>query len=266
MQSIITTKNLDINEIIITNAKVNKTTKQLTAAILNNKTKSGLYIETPYLINPFGVTSYDGGKQISEDLKTYSLSLKAHGGGQNDNIEDINVMFNFLKELDEKAIDYGVQNSLQIFKKKCSREIIQDALYNRCVKPSVGSDGTVYPDKITIKILKNNQSSLPNVLIFKDSSIPLEIDSWESLQNLIPKGVAIKAIIQPNIYFVNGKMGINFKAIQLKLPNFEKVGRPVTYAFSESIPSKIDNKVETLTNFNAMDSDNEEVEVEVGDE
>lgn len=233
MQSVLTSKTLDIETTIITNPKLNKS-KQLSAGIINSKTRSALYIETPYLINPFGVSSYDGGKTITDEQRTYSLSLKATGG-QSENNEEIQTLFNYLKELDEKAIDYGIANSQQIFKKKyeeSQRSILVDLLYNRCVKPSVAADGTVYPDKITLKIMKNDQMK-PDVLVFKDSPTPLEINSWDDLQNIIPKGSAVKAIMQPKLYFVNGKMGINFRVLQIKLPNFEKIGKPITYAFSE---------------------------------
>ena len=116
MQSVLTAKSLDIETTVITNPKLNKN-KQLSAGIINSKTKSAIYIETPYLINPFGISSFDGGKAISDDQRTYSLSLKA-SGGQNENLEEIQMLFNYLKELDEKAIDYGLMHSQQIFKKK----------------------------------------------------------------------------------------------------------------------------------------------------
>jgi hypothetical protein len=256
MQSVLTAKSLDIETTLITNPKLNKS-KQLSAGIINSKTRSAVYIETPYLINPFGISSYDGGKTITEEQRTYSLSLKA-AGGQNENLEEIQALFNYLKELDEKAIDYGLEHSQQIFKKKyeeSQRSILVDLLYNRCVKPSVSTDGTVYPDKITLKVMKNEQMK-PDVLVFKDSPTPLEINSWDDLQNIVPKGTAIKAIMQPRLYFVNGKMGINFRVLQIKLPNFEKVGRPITYAFSE-IPSETIVPTEQVKALSLTDSKKE---------
>jgi hypothetical protein len=270
MQSVLTSKTLDIETTIITNPKLNKS-KQLSAGIINSKTRSALYIETPYLINPFGVSSYDGGKTITDEQRTYSLSLKATGG-QSENNEEIQTLFNYLKELDEKAIDYGIANSQQIFKKKyeeSQRSILVDLLYNRCVKPSVAADGTVYPDKITLKIMKNDQMK-PDVLVFKDSPTPLEINSWDDLQNIIPKGSAVKAIMQPKLYFVNGKMGINFRVLQIKLPNFEKIGKPITYAFSEqpseSTTSTTNVKEPKSEPTKTTDSEEEEEEEEEEDE
>jgi hypothetical protein len=265
MQSVLTTKCLDIETIVLTTPKLNKN-KQLSSGIINTKTKSAVYIETPYLINPFGVTSYDGGKAIADEQRSYSLSLKA-SGGQNENIEEISSLFSFLKALDEKTIDFCQVNSQMIFKKKyepAQRTILADMLFNRGVKPSVAQDGTIYPDKITLKIMKNNQM-LPDVLVFKDSDKPLDISGWDSLQEIIQKGIPVKVIMQPKVYFVNGKAGINFRALQIKLPNFEKVSRPVTYAFSEPPKNEDSQKIlEPLNDSERRDnSEAEDSEVEV---
>lgn len=229
-----TAKTLDIETTIITNPKLNKN-KQLSAGIINSKTNSAVYIETPELLNPFGLSFYDGGKGLQEDAKSWTLVLKA-AGGKNGNPEDIEKLFNYLKALDEKTIDFGLLHSQTIFKKKydeSQRSILVDLLYNRGVKSSIGKDGTVYPDQIKVKIMKNAEM-LPEVDVFKNSTTPIKLNSWEDLQNLIPKGTPIRAIIQPRLYFVNGKFGINFRVHQIKLPNIEKIGRPIGYSFAEA--------------------------------
>ena len=283
--SVQTVKTLNIENVAITSLRTDKVTKRLSAAIIDQLTRSALYIQTTNLIAPFGVSAYDGGngKGIQEESKSWSLVLKA-AGGPNENIEEITFLMNFLKALDEKAIDYAMTNSFAIFKKKydsSQRGVVTDLLYNRCVKPSVSSDGTVYPDKITLKVMKN-ENMLPDVLVFKNSPDPLEITGWDMLQSLVPKGTPIQAIVQPRLYFVNGKMGINFRVLQIKLPNFEKVGRPVSYAFSEppssstgennttkvaifedSKNSKESKNSKKNTSEDAYDSENSEVEVEV---
>jgi len=231
-KSVLSVNSLNIEDIAITNPKLNKD-KRLTAGIISLLTKSGIYLQTPYLINPFGVSSFG-------ESETYSISLKAIGN-QNENPDDISKLFNFLKNLDNIAVDYGIKHSTMIFKKKYTedqRSIMEDLLYNKCVKSSIGADGTVYPDKITLKIMKKDVDNTPDLLVFKDDGTknmkePLEITSWEQLQSVIPKNSPIKAIIQPKIYFVNSKLGINFKVLQILLPNFERVGRPISYAFSD---------------------------------
>jgi hypothetical protein len=247
-KSVLSVNSLNIEDIAITNPKLNKD-KRLTAGIINTSTNSGAFIQTPSLFNAFGVSSFG-------ESESYSISLKAIGN-QNENPDDISKLFNFLKNLDNIAVDYGIKHSLTIFKKKYTedqRSIMEDLLYNKCVKSSVGSDGTVYPDKITLKIMKKDVDNTPDLLVFKDDGTknmkePLEITGWEHLQSLIPKNTPIKAIIQPKIYFVNSKMGINFKVWQILLPNFERVGRPISYAFSDepSIKNNTEPAIEDST-------------------
>ena len=268
MQQIVNAKNLNKNAIIITAPKLNKN-KQLSAAILNENTKTSFFIETMSLIAPFGITAYDAGKDMSSETKSWSITFKAQSHG-NEFQDDINTLFTFLKDLDDFAIDYGLENSVQLFKKKydgSQRAILADLLFNRGVKPSVGPDGTVYPDKITCKIMKNEQM-LPDLLVFKDSQDPVDINGWDHLIELIPKGMAFKSIIQPKIYFVNGKFGINYRLVQIKIPNVQKVGRPLTYAFSDVNNTNESSSVinENLKNVKSeqsvYDSDGEEVNVE----
>lgn len=224
-------------KVIFTNPKLNKN-KQLTAAILNELTKSALYIETDYLIAPFGLSSYDKVKGVQDTANSsWSIALKAHGGSIG-NRETIAKLFEFLKtEIDAKAVDYGIKFSKDIFKKEyteAQRSIVSDALYNSAVKASTAMDenGVPYPDKIMLKVMRTEKGG-PDLLVFKNGPEPISVSTWEELQELIPKGTPIKSIIQPRLYFVSGKYGVNFRVLQIKLPNIEKVGKPLSYAFSE---------------------------------
>ena len=80
MKSVLTTKTLTIEKTEITPPKLDKN-KKLSAGIFNTETKSAVYIESPYLINPFGVSFYEptGGKTAGDDTRTWSLSLKMQG-------------------------------------------------------------------------------------------------------------------------------------------------------------------------------------------
>ena len=48
----------------------------------------------------------------------------------------------------------------------------------------------------------------------------------------------MKAIIQPRIYFINGKTGINFRLFQLLVPNVLRTSRPDTVFGFSSPPSE----------------------------
>ena len=151
--------------------------------------------------------------------------------------EDINNLFNYLKQLDEKAIDFAILNSQTIFKKKyeaSQRGILVDLLYNRCVKPSVGKDGTVYPDKMDIKINKKEDGS-PDILVYKDSPEPVNLSSWSEFQELITKGMPVKVIAQFKIFIIPGSYGMTLRAVQIKIPSVSRVAKPTIYAFADPI-------------------------------
>jgi hypothetical protein len=75
---------------------------------------------------------------------------------------------------------------------------------------------------------------------------------------MVPKGMAIKAILQPRFYFVNGKAGINFRLMQLKLPNVERVGKPTVYAFSETFDASASSTLPAIHDSAAVSSSKEE--------
>ena len=159
-KQVISVNSFNINDIIFTNPKVNKD-KRLTAGILNSRTNSGCFFQIPACRAPFGITSYG-------ESDTYSVAVKAVGG-ENENPEEVLKCFTNFKQIDEKAIDYLIKHSQAIFKKLYTSEqknIIEDLLYNKCVKPSIGEDGTIYPDKITLKIMKKEDNT-PDVQVYK---------------------------------------------------------------------------------------------------
>jgi hypothetical protein len=250
--NIVPAKDLNIEQTVFTVPKINKNTKQLGAMIKDVKTNNVLFIETPYCIAPFGASSFEGGtKGLSDDAKSWSIAIKAQGYSQDlENQENITKFFEFAKAIDEKAIDYGITHSQSIFSKKYDenqRSIVADALFTRCIKPS-GVDpntGNLWPDKLSLKVVRNKETSLPDVMIFKDSLEPVNIDSWDTLKNVITKGCCMKAIVEFRLYFLNKKFGINVRVIQIKLLSIDRPGKPTSYAFSEALIKNDNDRAET---------------------
>jgi hypothetical protein len=234
----------NIDNIIITPPKLmenknkNDKTKKLSSMLrykINDKDSVPMVVELPYLVAPFGVSEYE---------KNFSITLKAQG----DNQEDVSKTFSFLKELDDKFLDVTIQNSQLIYKEKYDEThkqmLIKTKLFNRCVKPSIGKDGTIYPDQISLKFMKNKDNELkPGTAIFRESKKPLEINSFDELKEKIPKG-SIRVIALFSVYYISGKAGISVKALCIKIPVLKKYGLPTSYAFSDSIEdsSKTDEK------------------------
>ena len=248
-----TVKDLNIDEVIITYLKLDKATKRLSAGIYDTKNKCPLHLQTPWLITPFGPSYFDGGnKNLAEETKAWGLDLKAQGV-RDENVDDVVLFFKFLRELDEKVIDYCIVNSQSIFKKKydeTQRQLVKDAFYGSGVKSSMAPDGTPYPDKFKGKLNRTQETLIPDLLLYKSNSNgdvdKLEINSYEELQALLPKGGGCRGIIQPKVYFVNSKAGTNFKICQLQLENKVKLGKLTTYAFSDAPVINKLNNLETV--------------------
>ena len=221
------------SNIRFTEPKLNKN-KRLTAAILNTETGSPLYIETPAMNSPYGLSVFEG---------NYSVVLKDETSDP-DSVEANKNLFASLKEVNKLAIDYVMANSQTIMKKELndSQRIIAETQFNPCV--SQDKNGV---DQIKLKIQKNLDDNMPEILIFKNSPTKVDLtkegtlsvdESWDYLSQLIPRNVSLKAIIQPRIYFINGKTGINFRLFQLLVPNVVRTSRPdAVFGFS-SPPSE----------------------------
>ena len=280
MSSFVSRSNdLDLSNVIFTTPKLNPATKKLTAAILNGDIKKQYYIESPNLIASFGLSIYDPTNGSDPSSSVYSVPLRVDfkPDEQESETEPENTRMQrkflaFLKGLDEKAINFGLENSQLIFKKQyantpANRGVVE-ALYSPLVKANIGKDGTQYQDRIQLKLNANEEKTGPNssYLFFKDTATPIAIESWNQLGEMIPKGASVKVIISPQIYFIPGKFGIKLKLIQMKVPNVQRIGRPIGYAFSdpplEAAETAVVEKKSAKTETHADDSDEEPEEID----
>tara|TARA_A100001015_G_scaffold273340_1_gene328712 strand:+ start:4667 stop:5488 length:822 start_codon:yes stop_codon:yes gene_type:complete len=212
----------------ITDPRLNKD-KKLTAAILNAETGSPLYIETAAMNSPYGLSCYEG---------SYSIVLKDETSDP-DSVTANKNLFQSFKTVNDMTIDYVMKHSKMIMKKELneSQRIIAETQFNACV--SQDKNGV---DQIKLKVQKKRDDDMPDMLVFKNSSEPIDLSkdksisvesSWEYLSELLPRNGSLKCIMQPRIYFVNGKTGVNFRVFQVLVPNVIKVSRPDTvFGFS----------------------------------
>ena len=278
--NIIKVDDLDIKNVIFTTPKLGKN-KKLNAAIIDSKF-SGVYLETTVLLTVFALSYYgnDGTKEIKEEDRQWSLLLKP---SKNYEYEKF---YSFLRLLNDKGLDWGVEHSPLIFnKKKLNKEKVE-LLFTSGFKQNIGKDGTVYPEQISVKIMKDKDTFKPNLLVFKDSLKPISLDSFEELQNILPANSLIQLIIQPQVSFnSSGSFGINFKALQILVLDSKKPSRPKSYAFS-TLPDEIfkkssneetneketneketDKKVSDIIEENTKDSEeNSDYDVEINDD
>jgi hypothetical protein len=168
-------------------------------------------LETPYVKNPFGVTTYQKG----ENKCAYSITLMS-SGTYTDTQEVITHFFNELKKLDQAMIDYGEKYSEILFGEKKSRNEVEK-IYDAGVRGKLDKFGVPYPDKISPKILIHKDKL--KIVVFKNSKSPLDIYTIDDLTNIIESGTSLRAIIQPRVYFMKDKFGIVYEYHQIKLPS-----------------------------------------------
>ncbi len=257
----------------------------LSVGMLDSVTKKPFYIETCELIPSFGLSVYDPTKTNADPKKyVYSIPLSTEfvDGEENNEadaerqarIEQQKIFMKALKNIDEKLVTFGIENSQFIFKKvyqnsEAGREIFKEHVYSSAVKHNVARDektGAVtktYPDKINLKIpAKDVENTGPTdrIQFFKDSEDALEIKDWDHLSTLIPARKPIMAILQPRVFATPQKFGITFRIVQVKLCEFERVGRPQNYSFSVKPRGAIeDEKSGEKNETHADDSDAENV-------
>lgn len=287
-------------DVIFTNPKRDDK-GNLSVGILDSITKKPFYIETPELSPSFGLSVYDPTKTNADPKKyVYSIPLSTEFVDGEDNIDtdparqsridQQKIFMNTLKNIDEKLVSFGIKNSQFIFKKhyqdtEAGREIFREHVYSGAIRHNVvrdektGNITKVYPDKINLKIPANdteNTGPTDRIQFYKNSEDALEIRDWDHLSSLIPARKPIMAILQPRIFATPQKFGITFRIVQVKLCEFERVGRPQNYSFSvkpqgvaienekteEKAEEKAEPKKEKKNDTHTEDSDAENVDVD----
>ena len=259
MSSVISISNLDSKKVIITKLKLNKATKKYSAAFLNVEGKQGnlFAFETSYISVVFPPTYF--GEQnkdtiVPEEQRNYSIVFRPNGGSM-EVPEQTERFMEFLDDLKNMAIDFGIENSGTVLKRKfekTQRDLMKDTSFTCPVNQKVSPDGTMYPPNITIKVPKKQETNLPDISLFRDNSGTIEQvslvsdehgDVWDKLKEVVSKGAKCKAIIRPMITFVNKAMNFTLRLVQLKVFTVDRVTIPKTYAFSD-VPMAIKDEAE----------------------
>lgn len=179
---------------------------------------SPFFIETEWGRSPFGVRSFDGGEKTN-----YSLNISLTPDGQ---------FVENLRQMDEFMIDFGIEHSKIIFKQKYSaaqREVVR-AMYTSVVKQSEEGD---YPPRIAPKIQKKGvDNPAPNVLFYHSETEEVDIENFQQLEKLVPKGSRVKALVSLRPWYISGRYGVSMTVQQLLVPKISN-GRPTTYAFND---------------------------------
>ena len=272
----LTAENLNANDFIF---KLKTVDGKHQTKIVNKSTGYSPIIKTPWMIVPFGPSSYAKSKGATDNLTDWTIEAKAACYQTLDlknipfdyekNKSDIETLFKFFEDLEKKSVDFAHENSTKFFKKEIKKDIIEEAYVVKFVKKSdkKDNDGNSYPDKITTKIMKNIKNGSPDVVIedLDGNSIPIE--SWEDIENklseIVVKGSTARLIIQLRTYLVNNKFGFSIKLCAIQIDDKKKNGISSAFSFKETTNAKETTKKLVSSNEETHDSENEsEVEVD----
>ena len=259
---------LDPETIGFSPPKKNKDGIGYSSLVLNKKTNSlNGKIKTGALRLTYGVSGYEntpGGPLDQSIVLMNQTDMSEHN-------EANEKLFLFSEGLNEAALDFAVEHKDILFKtndeEELTRDLIESGYFNPCVSQNKNGD-----DQIKLKIIKDEEG-YPTFKCFEyinleEDDTKTEID-WKSMddpesdiKNVIKGGSHIKAIIQPRIYFISNKIGINYRLIELHVQksNYSKQNFNNVFAFSDA---------EEIKQSDTNDSEvtiEEESEVEVEEE
>ena len=237
---IISTEDFDVSNVTATEPK--KKNERLQSYLLYNS--APFYVETNFGRAPFGVKAFEAGDKEKTD---YSLNIS---------LENDDKLIQSFMDLDEYMIDFAVEHSMIIFKKKytaAQREVVR-AMYTSSVKKSEGGD---YPPRIAPKIQKKSSTDLtPGLRFYHSEEEEVEIESFSQLEKLVPKGARVKAIVSLRPWFVSGRFGVNLTIQQILVPKMSS-GKPTSYAFSNKT-GVVSTKINANESIKAIEKAKEE--------
>jgi hypothetical protein len=264
---IISASKLDISQISITKPKKNKDGK-LVAYM--NYGETGFMLETP-TTHTFGVGKYVDEKKGIDSKYVINSTQRASNG---ESEEVVNNYFKFLKSLDDKMIDWLIENSQTIMKESYSaedRKLVAAAYKKyRIVKENKDKKtGELYPDSYKVGFQTNGDEKkgevvTPVISLLKGKS-QVEVSTFEELCAHVPKNSAVRMVIQPRIYILTDIAGVKFTARFMKVPETRKMEMPTTFKFSDEpddTSSDVNQPVAEASTEQVEDSDAEVEEVE----
>lgn len=197
---------LSASEVVYSNVSKNQYgSKQI---FLNYTTANEkLWIQTPKMFLPFGLSTPRDQKESDEDSKK---SYYVEPQFEKEDSGKLGMLHKFFQDLDEKVIEDARKNCQPwLGKAKLSREVA-DELYTPMLKrykdPKTHEFTGKYPDRVKFKIL-------PNATKVYDEN-QNEVDFRTALSN----GCRVICVVRPNkIYFSNGKFGVSWYVFQMQV-------------------------------------------------
>jgi hypothetical protein len=193
----------------------------------DGKPPKTLRIQMPRMKAPFGVSGWDTTKKDRKDNSPTKISNDTLELSFND--ADLDIIEKFEK-LDKLAIEAGVVNSKDFFKKKFDREALK-LFYKSSVKYNEDNEGerdNKYPPRFKTKLMKN-QDSAYTVEVYNSAKERIMMNI-ENCGKMLPKGSECVCIIEcTGIWIIGEKFGLSWRPIQMKV--YRSSNKLVGYSF-----------------------------------
>lgn len=185
---------------------------------VNSSSGTKLYLQTPMMVAPFGVSKDTFGPTgqcaNSTDSKAGSSGMKMtlSFGGEDAEVE---ICRQKLIELEDHIIDYAVENSVDWFGKPLTREIVESMYF-----PIVKKDPKMqWPDTFTVKIatsMKDGSVQLDKLYCYEpDAEVPTmeDIPVDHIMEHIVRRSKVQVIFTLSQVYFTGSRgFGVSMKA------------------------------------------------------
>lgn len=205
-------------------SKVIKVNKYSGKSVYASYNDSIMRVQLPKMDLPFGVSKYvnpdTGDTKYSLDLSMKDIDQK---------------VFDNFQEIENTILEYAEKNSLELFKKKRSKEILKE-FYKPFIKfhEENGEISDKYPARFKAKLWTAGNDFSVDVYDSEkiDGKYPKIKMNLENSDEVITNGSKCEAIVQcSGLWVVGDSFGISWSVVQIKV--YKNANALVGYAFED---------------------------------
>ena len=245
MATLIKGKNIDTSKVTFSAPRVLDNGAKL---VYLNYNGGRLSVQTPWMTMPWKMGVYTEG-----EYPKYSLDLSFKGMDEDPELQAFHDRF---KELEEKIVDGGFENSVAWFKKKSTSREVVSAVFNRMIKVSAdketGEPDGKWPPTMKAKVPRRDgtwetkvQDKVGKVYNVNDT------DSGDNMEDLLVKNTQMRAIIQcVGLWVASGNYMCQWKVTKAEIEVPEMSGQHEFLADSDA-----DDDTEAPNNFIESEDD-----------
>jgi Family of unknown function (DUF5871) len=196
-------KSFDANTITFSDVKKNANGGKFITLSAKNQP---IRVQLPALKAPFGINF------PNEKVAEYYISLS---------LTDPDVIAK-LSSIDDAALDFVVENSVELIGKKVDRTVMKDLLMTTLVRLPVEANRDKYAP--TLKLKMSTRKGADVAAFYNHNQEEISLDQ-------VPRGAEVATIIEfGQIWFINGKFGVSSRLLQGKV---SQSSRLTGYAFDD---------------------------------